>query len=204
MTDSRRKVLILFAHPSQERSEVNVHLFRAAQDLDFVTAVDLYREYPKHDIDIETEQDRVCNHDCIVFLYPLYWYSTPAILKDWQDLVLEYGFAYGKEGSALRGKTFVCALTAGGAEEAYQTEGYNHFNIRELLRPLEQTARFCHMKFLPPFALFGARTAVEEDRLGCHLKDWRKLLDGLSRDAFEVDADSELQTINPVLTGLQC
>lgn len=27
--------------------------------------------------------------------HPFYWYSTPALLKEWQDLVLEHGWAYG-------------------------------------------------------------------------------------------------------------
>ena len=40
----------------------------------------------------------------IVFQHPVYWYSSPAILKEYQDLVLEYGFAYGHDGHALDGK----------------------------------------------------------------------------------------------------
>ena len=56
------------------------------------------------------------------------------------DLVLEYGFAYGSDGTALQGKVLFNALTAGGLEAAYRAEGYNHFTLRELLAPLEQTA----------------------------------------------------------------
>ncbi|EPN3957054.1 NAD(P)H-dependent oxidoreductase [Vibrio alginolyticus] len=43
----------------------------------------------------------------MIFMFPLYWYSTSAILKKWPDLALEYGFAYGSEGRALTGKTFL-------------------------------------------------------------------------------------------------
>ena len=84
-----KKILILFAHPAQEKSEVNVPLIEAAQKLDHVTVVDLYGEYPKFRINIEREQQRLIEHDVIVFKFPFYWYSTPAILKEWQDLVLE-------------------------------------------------------------------------------------------------------------------
>ena len=95
MPEVKRKILVLFAHPSQKRSEVNKPLFTQCLQHDDVTAIDLYREYPRFHIDIDKEQQRLIEHDVIIFMFPLYWYSTPAILKQWQDLVLEYGFAYG-------------------------------------------------------------------------------------------------------------
>ena len=98
---SKNKVLVLYAHPSQRRSEVNQPLFKACQAVEGVTAVDLYYEYPTYNINIDREQQRLLDHDVIVFQFPLYWYSTPSILKEWQDLVLEYGFAYGHDGTAL-------------------------------------------------------------------------------------------------------
>lgn len=171
-----KRVLVLYAHPSTHRSEVNAPLFTASSEIEGVTLVDLYGEYPTYDIDIEKEQQRLKEHDVIVFMFPLYWYSTPSILKEWQDLVLEYGFAYGKKGTALHGKTFFCALSAGGAEEAYQTDGYNHFTINELLQPLEQTSRLTGMEYWPPFAIFSARTAAEEDRIPQHVENWKTLI----------------------------
>lgn len=99
---SSRKVLVLFAHPSQELSEVNRPMAEAVRDLDGITLVDLYADYADFQIDIDREQDRLLQHDVIVFQHPLYWYSTPAILKEWQDLVLEHGFACGTKGTALR------------------------------------------------------------------------------------------------------
>ena len=180
-----KKILVLYAHPSPSRSEVNVPLFRDARDLDFVTAVDLYAEYPDFNIDIEKEQQRLLSHDVIVFQFPLYWYSTPSILKEWQDLVLEYGFAYGQNATALKGKTFFCALSAGGREEAYKCDGYNHFTLRELLQPLEQMARISHMTYLGPFAIFGSRTAKEEHRIKQHRQKWRSLLTALAEDSLD-------------------
>ena len=175
------RILILFAHPSQHRSEVNLPLIRASAAVDGVTVVDLYGEYPDFCIDIDREQARLRAHDVIVFLFPMYWYSTPAILKEWQDLVLEYGFAYGHDGTALRGKTLLCAITAGGAEDAYRPAGYNQFSVRELLRPLEQTANLCGMTYLPPYVLFGSRTALAEGKVAHHIDTWVQLL-GCLRD----------------------
>lgn len=171
-----RRILVLFAHPALARSEVNADMARAASAIDGVTLVDLYAEYPTFEIDIDREQKRLLDHDVVIFQHPLYWYSTPAILKEWQDLVLEYGFAYGADGDALRGKIFFSALTAGGDREAYQKTGQNLFTIRELLQPLEQTANLCHMTYLPPFVLFKARSAREENRVHAHVTQWRELL----------------------------
>lgn len=174
-----KRVLVLYAHPSTHRSEVNAPLFKATSEVDQVTLVDLYAEYPTYDINIQQEQQRLKDHDVIVFMFPLYWYSTPSILKEWQDLVLEYGFAYGKCGTALNGKTFFCAISAGGSEDAYQTDGFNHFTINELLQPLEQTSRLTGMEYWPPFALFSARTAAEEGRIPQHVENWKALLQAI-------------------------
>ncbi|CAH6812943.1 glutathione-regulated potassium-efflux system ancillary protein KefG [Vibrio chagasii] len=176
---SKNRVLVLFAHPSQHRSEANKPLFDQAKRIDGVTCVDLYAEYPTFKINIDREQKRLLDHDIIIFQFPLYWYSTPAILKEWQDLVLEYGFAYGTDGNELEGKKFLCSITAGGKEDAYQTDGYNHFTIRELLHPLEQTAALCRMEYLAPYALFGSRTALEESRITGHVERYKFLLESL-------------------------
>ncbi len=132
-------------------------------------------------------------------MFPLYWYSTPAILKEWQDLVLEYGFAYGRDGIALKDKLFLCALTAGGAEKAYHAEGFNHFTIRELLQPLEQTANLTGMRYLPPFALFGSRTAAEENHIEHHIHRWQQLLQALIENRIDVTKASELNTLTEQL-----
>lgn len=201
MSDNRRRVLVLFAHPSLERSEVNRHLLAMSRDIEGVTTVDLYADYPTGEIDIDREQQRLREHDVLVFMFPLFWYSTPALLKEWQDLVLEYEFAYGTGGTALHGKQFLCAITAGGRASAYREQGFNHYSIRELLRPLEQTATLCGMQYLPPFALFGARTAVEEERLQEHLDGWRTVVAGLQAGDYDGDAMAELDQLNQVLPG---
>lgn len=175
---SSNRILILFAHPSQSRSDINLPLFHASRG-DQVTCVDLYAEYPNFRIDIDKEQRRLRDHDVIVFMFPMYWYSTPSILKEWQDLVLEHGFAYGHEGTALKGKQFLCAVSTGGPKKAYQCDGSNHYTIQELLQPLEQTAQLCGMEYLPPFVLFGARTAMEDNRLQKHIEQWQQRLQQL-------------------------
>ncbi len=202
MLDQYKGVLLLFAHPSLDRSEANSELLSASRGIEGVTVVDLYAEYPDYRIDIEREQQRLLDHQVIVFMFPMYWYSTPAILKEWQDLVLEYGFAYGAEGTALQGKDFVCALTAGGAEHAYRAEGYNHFTVRQLLTPIEQTASLTGMRYLPPFALFSSRTAREDQRLQQHVSDWKRVLLALRDQRLDLDRASQLERLNDALDSL--
>ena len=202
MSTNPYKVLLLFAHPSLERSEVNSELLKASQGVSGITIVDLYAEYPDYRIDIEREQSRLREHDVVIFMFPMYWYSTPSILKEWQDLVLEYGFAYGHEGTALHGKTLLCVLTAGGAELAYRSEGYNHFTIRQLLAPIEQTANLTGMRYLAPFALFGSRTAVEEERVGQHVADWLLTLEALRDGRVDLTRAERLEKFNDHLETL--
>ncbi|EHY9868388.1 NAD(P)H-dependent oxidoreductase [Vibrio vulnificus] len=196
---SKNKVLVIYAHPSQHRSEVNAPLFAAAQAVDGVTCVDLYAEYPQFDINIDKEQARLLEHDVIVFQFPLYWYSTPALLKEWQDLVLEYGFAYGTDGTALQDKLMLCVVSAGGKEEAYKAEGYNHFTIRQLLAPIEQMAALTSMHYLPPFAIFGARTALEENRIDQHVERYVTLLQAFVEDRVNIHAANHLNKITHAL-----
>ncbi|MBW8184309.1 NAD(P)H-dependent oxidoreductase [Shewanella nanhaiensis] len=202
MPEEKKKILVLFAHPAQERSEINKPLFTECQQHGDVTCIDLYHEYPTFHIDIDKEQQRLVDHDVVIFMFPLYWYSTPAILKQWQDLVLEYGFAYGTNGTALKGKTFLCAISAGGSEDAYQEAGYNHFSIRELLQPLEQTASLTGMEYLAPFVLFGSRSAVEENRVHEHINQMHQLLNALANNKLDLAQAKSLPLLNKNLATL--
>jgi len=196
-----RKILVLFAHPKLDRSLANAAMIKAIQGLPGITFVDLYAAYPRFEINVEVEQRRLLEHDVVVFQHPLYWYSTPAILKEWQDLVLEYGFAYGSDGHALDKKLFLSAITTGGSADAYTADGYQHYPIRNLLRPIEQTVALCRMQFLPPYVLFAAGHAKEENRLTAHAQGYARLLEALRDDRFNLKEGMKQDTLeNPLNT----
>jgi glutathione-regulated potassium-efflux system ancillary protein KefG len=174
----RCPILVLFAHPALQNSRVNVLLMQAARNLEGVTLNDLYQAYPDFHIDVRHEQHLLRTHEIIVFQYPLLWFSAPALLKEWQDLVLEHGWAYGIEGRALRGKKCLCALTTGGGEAYYTGGGEYHFSIRELLAPMEQTARLCGMDFLPPFVIHGTHR-MDGSAIRAHAESYRRVLEAL-------------------------
>lgn len=186
-----RRILVLYAHPRPDRSQVNAAMAEVARALEGVTLVDLYGLYPTLDIDIQAEQARLLHHDALVFLHPLYWYSSPAILKEWQDLVLEYGWAYGTGGRALAGKIFFQATSSGGASDAYRPGGMNEYPLTTLLSPFERTAKLCHMHWLPPFVLHKAGRALADGRLAHHLDDWRVLLMMLREGTLDLNQAGE-------------
>lgn len=162
---------------------------KAASDIEGITFVDLYAEYPRHDINVEKEQARLVAHDVILFQFPVFWYSSPSLLKEWQDLALQYGFAYGHDGKALEGKTLMLAVTAGGPEDAYRKGGYQQHALRDFLVPFQQTAGLCGMKFAPPFALYGALGAKEDQEIASHASAYATLLAAIRDDAFDLLED---------------
>ena len=99
------------------------------------------------------------------------------------------------------GKKFLCALTAGGTESAYREQGYNHYTIRELLRPLEQTAVLCGLDYLPPYRLFGSRTALEEGRVTDHIAGWSAVLAGLQSGQFDSHKLADVDSLNSALAA---
>ena len=180
------KVLVLFAHPAIQKSRINKSLIKGISEISNVTFHDLYEVYPEFDIDVKYEQQLVDNHDVIVFHFPLFWYSTPAILKEWQDMVLEHGWAYGSKGTALKNKLFFCTISTGGPGKAYEVGGFHDHTLNQLLVPLKQTARLCKMIPLPPFVVHSSHTLDSED-ITYYRSNYFELLQKLVDDDFEVD-----------------
>jgi glutathione-regulated potassium-efflux system ancillary protein KefG len=175
------KLLILFAHPVLERSRVHIELIRAAQKVKGVTINDLYQRYPDFDIDIEREKQLLDTHNIVIWQHPFYWYSAPPLLRQWQDLVLEHGWAYGRNGTALRGKQLFNVVTTGAGADAYQAGGFNKYSIHEYLRPFERTAELCGMHYWPPFWIAGVHGMTKE-HIRQYADQYLNLLHVLTRD----------------------
>lgn len=180
------KVLILFAHPALEKSRVNKRLLRDVGSIKDVTLNDLYEEYYDFNIDVEREKELLVGHDIIIFHHPFYWYSTPALLKQWEDLVLEHGWAYGSKGTALVGKKLMNIITTGGTPQAYTKESINRHTIREFLIPIEQTAMLCGMIYLPPYLIQGTHRLTEKE-IDDYAGKYIQILKDLTEDKFKTD-----------------
>ena len=107
-------------------------------------------------IDIKAEQEKLVKADIIVFQFPVYWSSCPAILQNWFEKVLEHGFAYGSQGNALKDKKAIFSCTAGAVVEDYTTEGYEGSTLEDCLGlSLKALCNVCKMKFCGLFKTHG-------------------------------------------------
>lgn len=101
----------------------------------------LYDLYPDGKIDVQAEQA-----DRIILQFPVHWYSSPALLKQWLDDVLTYGWACGGK-QALKGKELMLAVTTGGGEEFYQKDGLAGHTVADFLVPYETIASYFGMNY---------------------------------------------------------
>ncbi|MCW2387155.1 NAD(P)H dehydrogenase (quinone) [Sphingobium sp. B11D3B] len=116
--------------------------------------------------DVKAEQKKLLWADVLIFQFPLWWFSMPAILKGWVDRVYAYGFAYGVgehsdrrwgerygEGR-LAGKRAMLIVTAGGWEQHYAARGING-PIDDLLFPINHgILHYPGYDVLPPFVTY--------------------------------------------------
>jgi NAD(P)H dehydrogenase (quinone) len=126
--------------------------------------------------DIAAEQAKLRWADAVIFQFPLWWYSMPAIMKGWVDRVYAYGFAYGVgehsdqrwgerfgEGT-LSGKRAMLVVTAGGWESHYSARGVNG-PIDDLLFPIQHGILFYPgFEVLPPFTAYRT-DKMDQDKL---------------------------------------
>lgn len=150
------QTLLIFVHPALEKSRINRVLLDRAHQVDGVHVNDLYECYPDFLINAEAEKSLLEAHDSIIFQFPMYWYSSPALLKEWFDIVLQYGWAYGHNADALVGKKVRFAVSTGAPSEAYTKEGHNGFTMEEFLKPIFKTCELCGMQVGEPFYIHGA------------------------------------------------
>jgi glutathione-regulated potassium-efflux system ancillary protein KefG len=180
---------------------VNRRLAEAVRHLPGVTFHDLYDRYPDFVIDAKAEQELLAAHDVIIVQHPFYWYSVPALLREWQDAVLEHGFAFGEGGTALRGKVTVSVLSTGGSAESYAPGRGDRFTVRQLLAPFEQTARLCGMMFLAPCIFHGPDTETEDGLAHC-AERYRRLVEALREGTLDLAVARMGENLNARLDAL--
>ena len=153
------KTVVLVFHPRMLTSQINVRLARAAEELSEsqdLTVRYMYDLYPDFRIDVEAEQAVLTEAERVILQFPVYWYSSPALLKQWQDDVLTYGWAYGSTGTALHGKELALAVSTGAPESNYDRQGPYFYTLTELLRPFQAMSRLVGMRLAPPFVTGGS------------------------------------------------
>lgn len=164
--------------------------------------------------DVAEEIAKLRRADLVVFHFPLWWFSPPAVLKGWFDRVLMHGALHDVDNrfdtGLCRGKSALFCVTTGSsaAESAHNgKEG----DVRMLLWPAAYTLRYLGFSVLEPEIVHGVhgyhhgtRREALEARLDSKLRDQADLIGGLhdrppwpfNRDA-DFDAEGRLRPEAP-------
>jgi putative NADPH-quinone reductase len=129
---------------------------------------------------IEEEQQKIEWCDLMIWQFPLWWFSVPAILKGWVDRVFAMGRFY-KNGSIyetgiFRGKKAMLSITTGGPEANYINERYGDLAV--ILHSLQRgILEFTGFSVLQPHVIYGTERQSAED-LALEIEAWKsRLLD---------------------------
>jgi glutathione-regulated potassium-efflux system ancillary protein KefF len=172
-------IAVIHAHPYPHSARATAALIAALEGLPDVHIRSLYDLYPDFDIDPAAERKALEPARLVIFLHPLYWYTVPAALKHWFDVVLVKGWAYGEGGTGLKGKDCLWVITTGGDEEAFTAEGRHGHPMAAFAPVVEQTMRFCGMNWLEPLVVHGAHIVPPEvleqsaQALRARVESWR-------------------------------
>jgi NAD(P)H dehydrogenase (quinone) len=144
--------------------------------------------------DVKAEQEKLLWADTVILMFPLWWFSMPAILKGWVERVFAYGFGYGVgehsdkrwgdrygEG-VLAGRRAMIVTVAGGWPEHYRPRGVNG-PIDDLLFPINHGILYYPgFDILPPFVAYRS-DSMDEEGFKQVAQDLRARMRSLSTDA---------------------
>ncbi|WP_114087643.1 NAD(P)H-dependent oxidoreductase [Thalassospira profundimaris] len=129
--------------------------------------------------EIEAEQQKLLWADAVLFTFPLWWFSAPAILKGWFDRVFAFGFAYGVgqhggerwgdrygEG-VMAGRRAMVIVPIGGRAPHYSDRGVNG-SLDDILWPIQHGTLF-----YPGFEVVPAFPVYQSDRM--ENENWGKV-----------------------------
>jgi NAD(P)H dehydrogenase (quinone) len=120
-----------------------------------------------HSADVTAEQAKVSQADLVLFQFPVWWFSMPAILKGWVDRVFSRGFAYSAgrkyESGHFKGKRAMLCLTTGTASTLYEANGIDG-DLHHVLWPIHNgILAYTGFTVLPPFAAWmPSRVSLDE------------------------------------------
>jgi NAD(P)H dehydrogenase (quinone) len=143
-------------------SQKNQDYFKQQTEELYATEIDGFA------LDICSEMKKLDWCDVLIFQFPLWWFSVPAILKGWVDRVFAMGRIYGGgkwyDNGTFQGKKAMLSLTTGAPETRYSETGLNGF-IDDLLFPIHHGIfHYVGFDVLPPFIAWAINRVSEEQR----------------------------------------
>lgn len=176
------KTLVIIVHPDINNSIANKALKEELKKHpnDF-TIHELYDVCSNNLIDVEKEHKLIEQYQNIVFQFPLYWYSSPHLLKKWFDEVFTYGWAYGSSSSKLKGKNFALVITLGG-QESYYTKESGGYTLDEILTPYKAIVKFIQGNYCGYHAIFSITRNLSLDDFKNHTQKYIEFLSSFSKN----------------------
>lgn len=116
--------------------------------------------------EIEAEQARIKAADGLIFIYPMWWFDRPALLKGWCDRVLTQGFAFQYDASGVTGllhsSKAMVIVTSGGSEGELVGLGADK---KQMLLPMTLgTLGYCGITDVQAHVCFSVATASADQR----------------------------------------
>lgn len=157
------KTLVIVSHPTFAQSSVIRTLKQVADSHPGATVRHLESLYGDDPARIAVAQEQVAHEgvDRVVYLFPIHWFNLTPMLKSYLNIVWTYGWAFGPEGTALRGKAMQVVVSAGADAHTYSHQGLIRSTMDEVLTPMKASALYVGMRYLPPLAFHGMMGADE-------------------------------------------
>ncbi|WP_030140666.1 NAD(P)H-dependent oxidoreductase [Pseudomonas fluorescens] len=97
----------------------------------------VHRREARPPADVLAEQARIDKADALVLVYPIYWWSMPALLKGWIDRVFSNGWAFdyklAESFTQKLQRLQVHLVALGGADaDSFQRHGYDQAMITQI------------------------------------------------------------------------
>ncbi|MGP1451007.1 MAG: NAD(P)H-dependent oxidoreductase [Wolinella sp.] len=160
-----KKVLVVSGHPSIKDSLANATILSELEKINGIKIRKLDELTNGYKFDIVAEQNALIDSEIVVFEFPFYWFSMPAILKKYFDDVFTYGFAHGSSGDKLHGKKVIFSFTTGAPLSVYEAGGASIEAYLSTFRGIAAYSGFSKVEFIySGGANYIAGVSSESDR----------------------------------------
>lgn len=162
--------------------------FASRADSDYLVYALEQRHALEHDRlapDVRREVDALLASDTLMLVFPLYWFSVPALIKGWIDRCFLSGALYGGKRiygrGGMVGKRAVVGVSLGGREHMFGPHGIHGELANGMLRHLLQgTLGYVGYDVLEPFFAWHVPYCSADERAGT-LARWRDFVCRLDR-----------------------
>ncbi|MGI2260705.1 NAD(P)H-dependent oxidoreductase [Shewanella sp. GXUN23E] len=156
------KTLLISGHPNLQASVANQAILALLADEPHIIVRKLDQLYPDYRIDIAAEQQALLAADTVIFQFPLYWSTYPAILKIWFDEVFTYNFAFGPAGDKLKNKKVILSITCGATAQSYHPGEFNFLPLSQYLQAAVHPIKAAQMTIVDEVITFEMNSTESE------------------------------------------